>query len=261
MAGPTGAEDQEAAPARGARKAGRDKAGRDGKAKKPRRGLLRRFVRGAFLALGVLLVLFVGSSLLAHVITPPSTLMLARWAQLKPVDRRVVPLDAISPHVVRLVITSEDARFCRHGGVDWDELRRVIDAGALRGASTIPMQTAKNVYLWPARSTIRKAIEIPVALYIDAVWGKSRLLEIYLNIAEWGEGIFGIEAAARHHFGKSAAELTQREAALLATALPNPIARNPASPGQGHRRLADRLIARAQQSGNLAACVAPQNRG
>ena len=245
MAGPAGAEESGGGETLPRKRKGRRK-----------RGLVARIVRGLFLALAAILVLFVASSLVAYAITPPSTLMLGRWATLQPVDRRVVPLSAISPHVIRLVITSEDARFCRHGGVDWDELRRVIDAGAQRGASTIPMQTARNLYLPPSRTALRKAIEIGIALYIDAVWGKSRLLEIYLNVAEWGEGVFGIEAAAQRHFGKSAADLTQREAALLATALPNPILRNPASPGQGHRRLADRLIARAQQSGNLATCVA-----
>ena len=137
-------------------------------------------------------------------------------------------------------MASEDARFCQHGGVDWEALRDVVEAadedGPARGASTIPMQTAKNLFLWPSRSYIRKGLELPVALYLDLIWPKRRMMENYLNIAEWGEGVFGAEAAARRYFGKSARDLTRREAALLATALPNPFRRNPARPSARHRR-------------------------
>src|SRR5690606_8639913 len=123
------------------------------------------------------------------------------------------------------------SRFCQHAGIDWTELRAVVEAadedGPSRGASTIPMQTAKNLFLWNGRSYIRKALELPVALYLDLIWSKRKMMENYLNIAEWGEGVFGAEAASRHYFGKSAKNLTRREAALLATALPNPLVRNP----------------------------------
>lgn len=229
----------------------------------PRRGLLRRLGRWLFaiawrgaLALAVVLVLL---TLIGNAITPVSTLMIGRWATLQPVNRTVVPLEAISPHVPRMVIASEDARFCRHAGVDFDELFKVIEAGAERGASTLPMQTAKNVFLWPQRSYLRKAVEIPLALWLDLVWGKRRLIEVYLNVAEWGEGVFGIEAAARAHFGKSAAELTRREAALLATALPNPRGRDPGAPGAGHRRLAENLMARERGSGDIFGCLADES--
>lgn len=224
-----------------------------------RGGIVRRVGRGlvrlAWRTALVLVVALVALTLVATAITPVSTLMIGRWATLQPVNRTVVPLEAISPHVPRMVIASEDARYCRHAGVDFDELFKVIEAGAPRGASTLAMQTAKNVFLWPERSYVRKAIEIPLALWIDLVWGKRRVLEVYLNVAELGEGIFGVEAAAQAHFGKSAADLTRREAALLATALPNPTARNAGAPGNGHRRLAENLMGRESGSGDIFGCL------
>lgn len=203
----------------------------------------------------LLVLLLVGLSLLYGVVTPPSTLMLGRWLTLKSVEREAVPLAEISPNLRLMVIASEDGLFCRHHGVDWDQVRIVIENGESRGASTISMQTAKNVFLWPQRSYVRKAFEFPLAMWLDLVWSKERMLEIYLNVAEWGEGVYGAEAAAQLHFGKAAKDLTQREAALLATALPNPLARNPGRPTGNHARLAERLAARAVQSGPIAACV------
>jgi monofunctional biosynthetic peptidoglycan transglycosylase len=197
---------------------------------------------------------------LAYLLLPPvSTLMLARLVTLRPVERTTVSLDAVSPHLPLAVLTAEDGRFCQHGGVDWDVLRDVVEAadedGPVRGASTIPMQTAKNLFLWPSRSYIRKGLELPVALYIDLIWSKPRMMEVYLNIAEWGEGIFGAEAAAQRHFRKSARDLTRREAALLATALPNPFRRNPARPSARHRALADRLVGRMEATAGYAGCL------
>jgi monofunctional biosynthetic peptidoglycan transglycosylase len=143
--------------------------------------------------------------------------------------------------------------------VDWGALREVHDhpgaAGPKRGASTIPMQTAKNLFLWPSRSYVRKAIEIPLALLIDLAWTKRRILEVYLNLAEWGDGLFGAEAAARHYFHKSADRLDAREAALLATALPDPRHRNPARPSRRHLWLAARVMARERTASSLAECV------
>jgi len=204
-------------------------------------GLLRilGWILRLCLFLAVLLAVLIA---LYRFVTPPSTLMLWRYVTGQKVERIVVPLNRISPHLIAAVVVSEDARFCLHKGVDWDALRGVLDksgaSGPSRGASTIPMQTAKNLFLWPSRSVIRKGIEIPLALGLDLVWPKRRILEIYLNIAEWGDGIFGIEAAARANFHKSAADLDRREAALLATALPNPFLRNPAAPRMRHQRLA-----------------------
>jgi monofunctional glycosyltransferase len=193
-------------------------------------------------------------------VNPVSTLMLGRWVTGRPVEHVAVPLEAVSPHLTLAVVTSEDARFCRHGGIDWDALRQVMDDdgedGPSRGASTITMQTAKNLFLWPGRSYLRKAVELPLALYLDLVWGKRRSLENYLNIAEWGEGVFGAEAAARRHFGKSARDLTRGEAALLATALPNPIRRLAGRASSAHRARAGRLTARMQSAGrSLIACL------
>ncbi|HYF52705.1 MAG TPA: monofunctional biosynthetic peptidoglycan transglycosylase [Salinarimonas sp.] len=219
--------------------------------------MIGRIARGIGLALAGLVAAFMTLSLLYWLVTPPSTLMLGRWLTLSPVDRRAVSLGAVSEHLPRAVVTSEDGRFCRHGGVDWGALRDVIDDedGPSRGASTIPMQVAKNLFLWPGRSYLRKGIEIPVALWLDLVWSKRRMMEVYLNVAEWGDGIFGAEAAARAYFGKSARDLTRREAALLATALPNPKRRDPSRPSAGHRRLADRLTARMAAAGPLTECL------
>jgi monofunctional biosynthetic peptidoglycan transglycosylase len=216
-------------------------------------------VRVVFAALLAFTLAIAGLILVYRFVPPVSTLMLARWLEGEPVDRQYVPLERISSFLRADVIVSEDARFCEHEGVDWGALREVMDkakeAGPSRGASTIPMQTAKNLFLWPSRSYIRKAIEIPLALALDLAWSKRRILEVYLNLAEWGDGIFGAEAAARHYFHKGADRLDAREAALLATALPNPRLRNPAKPSPRHAGLAARIMARARGAGSLVECV------
>ena len=198
-------------------------------------------------------------TLLYTVVPPVSTLMLGRWLTLRGVERTAVSLDEISPHLTRAVISSEDGRFCQHGGVDWDALRQVIeeadDDGPSRGASTIPMQVAKNLFLWPSRSYLRKGMEIPLALVIDLAWSKRRLLENYLNIVELGDGVFGAEAAARRYFGKSARDLSASEAALLAAALPNPILRNPGRPSPRYRALARRLERRMASAAATTGCL------
>jgi monofunctional biosynthetic peptidoglycan transglycosylase len=189
--------------------------------------------------------------------------MLGRWATLRPVTRTAAPLSAVPAFVPLAVVASEDQRFCLHGGVDWGRLRDVVEAseedGPNRGASTLPMQVAKNLFLWPGRSYLRKGLELPIALYLDLIWSKRRMMEVYLNVAEWGEGVFGIEAAAQRHFGKSAGALTRREAALLVTALPNPIARNPGRPVAGPRRA--RRPAAAADDGRLGAGRLPSAAG
>lgn len=222
-----------------------------------RRGALARVGRIAFAILLSLALLLAGLLALWRFAPPVSTLMLARWATMRPVDRRWVPLEQISPRLVAAVIVSEDARFCRHGGVDWGALESVLDeeGGPSRGASTIPMQTAKNLFLWPSRSYVRKGLEIPLAMTLDLVWPKKRVIEVYLNIAEWGEGTFGAEAAARRYFKKSAAALTARESALLAAALPNPMARNPRRPPRRHALLARIVQKRAKNAGPWLGCV------
>ncbi|MGQ4274278.1 monofunctional biosynthetic peptidoglycan transglycosylase [Terrihabitans sp. B22-R8] len=197
----------------------------------------------------VLLVALPFALTLVYTVIPPvSTLMVARWATLRPVQRQWVPIASISPTLQRAVLASEDARFCTHNGIDWRELRGVLEAagedGPTRGASTVTMQVAKNLFLWNGAGYIRKPIEIVLAYWIDLVWTKKRVLEVYLNVAEWGpNGVFGAEAGARHAFGKSATNLAPREAALMAAALPNPIIRNTARPTRGQIQRAA-LIAR-----------------
>lgn len=191
---------------------------------------------------------------------PVSTLMLARHATLQPVDRQWVPIGEIAPVLQRSVLMSEDGRFCSHRGVDWRELNAVIDDALegerTRGASTLPMQTVKNLFLWHGRSFLRKAIEIPLALFADLVWPKRRMMEIYLNIAEWDPGVFGAEAASRHYFGRPAKDLTARQAALLTVTLPNPASRNPARPSNQLQRLARLIEGRANRSGGYIDCLA-----
>lgn len=193
---------------------------------------------------------------------PVSTLMLARWAAGERVERHWVPLDAMARSLPVSVIAAEDARFCRHPGIDLVELRGAfVSADSLddlRGASTLSQQTAKNLFLWPGRSFVRKVIEMPLAVWLNLVLGKRRLIEIYLNIAEWGpNGEFGAEAAARRAFGKSARDLSPNEAALLAAALPNPKKRNPGRPGPGLRRLAG-IYERRAAIPWLAGCLQPR---
>ena len=189
----------------------------------------------------------------------PSTLMLGRWLTLRSVERDWVPLERISPNLIRAVIASEDQRFCSHRGIDWVELNAVLEDedGPSRGASTLTMQTAKNVFLWPGRSYIRKGLEIPLAMAIDFAWGKPRVIEVYLNVAEWGEGLFGAEAAAQRYFRKSAARLTPAEAARLAGALPNPLLRNPGRPSRALQSAAERVQRRMGQLGALGDCALP----
>jgi monofunctional biosynthetic peptidoglycan transglycosylase len=171
-----------------------------------------------------------------------------------------VPLDRVARVLPLTVIAAEDARFCAHAGVDWQSLREIVseaeDLDDLRGGSGITQQTVKNLFLWPGRSYVRKALEVPLSLWADLILPKRRIMEIYLNVAEWGpDGEFGAEAGARRAFGKPARELTGREAALLAAILPNPGRRNAGKPGPGVRRLAGIYQARAASYGALDACL------
>jgi monofunctional biosynthetic peptidoglycan transglycosylase len=181
---------------------------------------------------------------------PVSALMAEQRITGARVERIWIPFDAIPPTVAEAVIAAEDAHFCTHHGIDWGEVREALadaeEGGRLRGGSTITQQVAKNLFLWPGRSLVRKALEAPLALWIDFVLPKRRILEIYLNIAEWGPtGEFGIEAGARRAFGKSARALTAHEAALMAAILPNPIRRSASRPQPAVQRLAGIYLARA----------------
>jgi monofunctional biosynthetic peptidoglycan transglycosylase len=224
-----------------------------------RRSSIRLLALGVGWAGLALLVLFISLVALYVVARPVSTLMLARTIEGKSYQRTYAPLRTIAPTALAAVIASEDASFCDNDGVDWGALREVLSGagehGPSRGASTITMQTAKNLFLWPGRSVIRKGVEIPMALVLGKAWSKAHTLEIYLNIAEWGVGLYGIEAAAQRYFHKSASQLDPREAALLATALPNPILRNPGRPTPLQRRLAGGLEAKARESSDLLKCL------
>ncbi|ASP35048.1 monofunctional biosynthetic peptidoglycan transglycosylase [Labrenzia sp. VG12] len=219
-----------------------------------------RFLRKWLMRLFLLLLIAPPLLTVVYSVVPPvSTLMIGRYVQFLWVDRQWVPLEEISPNLVKSVITSEDSGFCTNDGVEWgalqDQVEALSEGERPRGASTITMQTAKNLFLWGDRSYIRKGLELPLALMLDAILTKKRVLEIYLNVAEWGEGIFGAEAAAQAWFGKPASELTRTEAARLATALPNPLGRNPAKPSNGHRRLAATNLARVTGAGQIFGCV------
>jgi len=225
---------------------------------RPRRATPWRRLVGLLLlvpALSVVIVLTL--ALVYSAVTPPSTLMLGRWLTLQPVDRQAVPLARIAPALQLAVLTSEDQRFCLDHGVDFGAIRDVVEDedSPSRGASTIAMQTVKNVFLWPGRSYIRKAVEIPLALALDTLWGKRRMMEIYLNVAEWGDGIYGAQAASRYWFHKDAADLTRQEAALLAAVLPNPILRDAGAPSRGVRSRASRIQGRFGQVAGLMECL------
>jgi monofunctional biosynthetic peptidoglycan transglycosylase len=236
-----------------------------GMAARPRRGNRTNLKRWGRRAVRVAVVLALAPVLLTLLyipsfVHPVSTLMLKDVAMFSGYDRRWVSIEDVAPVLAHSVVMSEDGQFCSHHGVDLAELKGVVGdalAGeATRGASTITMQTVKNLFLWSQPlATVRKIVELPLAVYFDAVLTKRRIMEIYLNIAEWGPGIYGIEAAAQHHFGISAKNLSRRQAALLTVTLPNPFTRNPAKPGPGLKRLATLIERRATRSGAYVSCV------
>ncbi|MDZ4792394.1 MAG: monofunctional biosynthetic peptidoglycan transglycosylase [Hyphomicrobiales bacterium] len=221
---------------------------------------LDRTARIAAVSLVVFLVAPYVFVLLYRFIDPPfSSLMVQQALTGVSIDRRWMNIEDMSKNLPQAIIVSEDSAFCQHWGVDWraveDAIKDAENGDIPRGASTITMQTAKNMFLWPEQTYLRKALEVPLAYWMTAVWPKWRVAEIYLNIAEWGPGIFGAEAAARRHFGKSATDLSQSEALLLAAALPNPIRNNAAKPGPRLRNRAARLRGRVSREKNAAGCV------
>lgn len=215
-----------------------------------------------FLLLLILAAVPIVGVLVHAVVPPPMTILMAQQAiKGQGLDYRWRNLDAISPNLVRAVIASEDSTFCSHVGFDFKAIEKALEAnkqgGRVRGGSTISQQTAKNVFLWPGRDWVRKGFEAGYTVLIEAVWTKRRIVEVYLNVAEWAPGVYGAEAAARHWFNKSAADLTPREAARLAAILPSPRRYNASSPGPYVRRRAARVqaAARVVASDGLARCV------
>jgi monofunctional glycosyltransferase len=211
-----------------------------------------------------LLVVFVVAPLvlilLYRFVPPPVTpLMLIRVVEGQGLARDWVPWEEISPQLRQAVVASEDNLFCEHSGFDWQSLQAAAEAYAsgerAGGGSTISQQTAKNLFLWPSRSIVRKALEVPLTAAIEVIWPKRRILEVYLNIVELGPGIYGAEAAARHYFDRAAGDLTATQAARLAAVLPNPLEWSAQPPGSYVQQRARVIQTRIRQLGPLLDCV------
>ena len=206
---------------------------------RPLRRVLRWAVRGVAAFAGVIVLGIV----LYVLINPPTTpYMFAEGRRLGGVDQTWVAFEDIAPVMARSVVAAEDANFCLHWGLDIAAIRAAMGEGGNRGASTISQQVVKNAYLWQGRSWFRKVLEAGITPLMEAVWTKRRVLEVYLNIAEFDEGVFGVQAAAQHHFGVVAADLTPRQAARLAAVLPDPKGRSASDPSDFVRNRAAQII-------------------
>ncbi len=180
--------------------------------------------------------------LLYGFVDPPTTHTI--WSEkrrLGAVDHEWIGIEEVAPAAVRAVVAAEDANYCLHWGFDVDAIRDALEDGGTRGASTISQQTVKNVFLWQQRSWFRKALEALITPVAEAVWSKRRMLEIYLNVAEFDEGVFGIDAAAHHYFGVPPGDLSPMQGALLASVLPNPKERSASRPSNSQRNRARRI--------------------
>ena len=222
-------------------------------------------LRGLGLLIAVLIAIPVILTPVYLFVQPVSVPMLERYVTGRPVVREWRDIGQISDRLKASVILSEDGQFCRHWGVDFSALReeveRYMEGEDARGASTITMQVARNLFLWNQQSIVRKALEVPLALYVDLVLPKRRIMEIYLNIAEWGpDGQFGVAAGAERAFGITPQNLDWRTATLLVTALPNPMLRQPARPSPGMLRIAAIIQQRVIQYGERANCVGENGR-
>ena len=203
--------------------------------------LIRRWSLRVFLALAVI---FASWGLAYRWLNPPITLyMMQESWRLGGIQYEWVNIENVAPVLVRALVAAEDANYCAHWGIDSAAVRRALRDGAMRGGSTISQQTVKNAFLWQGRSWLRKAIEALMTPYVEAVWSKRRLLEIYVNVAEFDTGVFGIQAAARHHFGINAAELNRVQAGRLAVVLPDPKGRSAIKPISRLRKQAASVIA------------------
>ena len=198
--------------------------------------------------------------LIYRFVDPPISAMMLRNVLLgRGLDQTWVDFHDISPNLAQAVVIAEDSAFCRHSGVDWtavgEALEDLDEGDKPRGASTLPMQTAKNLFLWPGQSYLRKALEVPLAYFMSLVWPKQRVIEVYLNVAEWAPGVYGAEAASQHHFGVPASALSRGEAALLASALPNPRRRDAGRPSPRMLSIANRIQGRVDREAADAACI------
>jgi len=226
---------------KGRRKAAPRPRGTRDEARRP--GVLRRLLVWSLRGVGVTVVFVVALvALFGQVNPPPGIFMMQERQRLGAIEREWVPMERISPHMARSAVAAEDANFCLHWGFDMAELRRAIDAGGTRGASTISQQTVKNVFLWHGRSWSRKAAEALITPVMEATWSKRRILEVYLNVAEFDAGVFGVEAAARHYFGTTAERLSAQQSARLAAILPDPKGRDAARPSAFVQRRAAAIM-------------------
>jgi len=225
-----------------------------------RRGLLGRLVM-------LVLIVTIAAPLLAVTVsrfTPPlmTPLMAMRLVEGRGWDYRWRPISEISPALVQAAVAAEDARFCSHHGFDFQAMRKALAhnekrPGKVRGGSTISQQAAKNVFLWPARSYVRKGMEAYFTVLTEALWGKRRIMEVYLNVAEWGPGIYGAQAASERYFGVDAADLTPSQASRLAAILPSPLKWKAVHPGRYVAKRSRRIVAASGtvRADGLAACV------
>lgn len=209
---------------------------------KPRKAPRFRPFRWALRGVAIAFLIVAAWVIAYTVLNPPTTIYIEQEKKrLGSVDREWVPLELIAPVMARAAVAAEDANFCRHWGIDMAAIRAAVAEGGQRGGSTISQQTVKNVFLWHGRSYVRKALEAAITPIMEAVWTKRRILEVYLNVAEFDEGVFGVEAAARHYFGIGPEALSPTQAARLAVVLPNPKGRSASRPGPGLRKRAARV--------------------
>lgn len=216
-------------------------------------GLRRLFRWGLLGVAGVLLLMVAWVGLYRFVDPPTGVYMLQERWRLGAIERTWVGMDAIAPVMARSAVAAEDANFCRHSGFDLGAIRSALAEGGGRGASTITQQVVKNTFLWHGRSWTRKLMEAVMTPMVELLWSKRRILEVYLNMAEFGEGVFGVEAGARHHFDRAASDLNARQAALMAAVLPAPQSRDAAEP-------TERLLSRARAIIDGAATIALDDR-
>ncbi|NNK16698.1 MAG: monofunctional biosynthetic peptidoglycan transglycosylase [Sulfitobacter sp.] len=205
-------------------------------------------------SLAIIFLLMVAFVVLGALVNPPTTIyMFSEGRRLGGVDQTWVDLEDVAPVMARSAVAAEDANFCRHWGFDMAAIRLAIEDGGTRGASTISQQTVKNVYLWHGRVWVRKAMEALMTPLVEAIWSKRRIMEVYLNIAEFDEGVFGVQAAAQHYFGVPASDLTATQAARLAAILPAPKSRSASQPSDYVRK-------RARQVRDGAATISKDGR-
>lgn len=213
--------------------------------KKP--NFLRRLLIWAVRLVWLLLFLLLALVVLYRFVNPPITLtMLGEYQRLGSYKQDWVPLNKVAPVLPAALVAAEDANFCKHTGFDIQAIRAVIQEGARRGASTISQQTAKNVFLWQERGWGRKAMEAGFTLLIELVWPKDRILEVYMNVAEFDEGVFGVKAASQHYFGVTPAKLSGQQAAALAAVLPNPKERSAIRPTEALKKRARSILGGAR---------------